>query len=178
MVAGGFTQGDYAVAIGSGAGNIGQGNRAVAIGATAGVDQGDYAISIGNSAGYPSAVASSIAINASGFTLDAPAAGFYVNPIRSTANGRPLMYDTSTKELFSSNVLEFFGSRISTSDSSGIVVDVQTTFNTDVVFENDITVAEQLTVKGSRVINLTELKSVVAASTSFADFQTRIAALV
>jgi len=138
FTAGGFTQGDYAVAIGSGAGNIGQGNRAVAIGATAGVDQGDYAISIGNGAGYPSAVSGSIAINASGFTLDAPAAGFYVNPIRSTANGRPLMYDTSTKELFSSNVLEFFGSRISTSDSSGITIDVQTTFNTDVRIENDI----------------------------------------
>jgi hypothetical protein len=80
--------------------------------------------------------------------------------------------------LFSSNVLEFFGSRISTSDSSGIIVDVQTTFYTDVVAEGDLTVAEQLTVKGSRVINLTELKSVVAASTNFADFQTRIAALV
>jgi len=178
FTAGGFTQGDYAVAIGSGAGNIGQGNRAVAIGATAGVDQGDYAISIGNGAGYPSAVASSIAINASGFTLDAPAAGFFVNPIRSTANGRPLMYDTITKELFSSNVLEFFGNRISTSDSSGINIDVLTTFYTDVVVENDLTVAERLTVKGSRVINLAELKSVVAASSSFADFQTRIAALV
>jgi hypothetical protein len=88
------------------------------------------------------------------------------------------MYDTSTKELFSSTVLEFFGSRISTSDSSGIVVDVQTTFNTDVAFENDITVAERLTVKGSRVINLTELQAITAASTSFSDFQTRIAALI
>jgi hypothetical protein len=88
------------------------------------------------------------------------------------------MYDTSSKELFSSNVLEFFGSRISTSDSSGIVVDVQTTFNTDVAFENDITVAERLTVKGSRVINLTELQAITAASTSFSDFQSRIAALV
>ena len=148
MVAGGFTQGDYAVAIGSGAGNIGQGNRAVAIGATAGVDQGDYAISIGNSAGYPSAVASSIAINASGFTLDAPAAGFYVNPIRSTANGRPLMYDTTTKELFSSNVLEFIGSTISTSDSSGLTVDVQTTFNSDVTIDNELTVTGNLIVNG------------------------------
>jgi hypothetical protein len=178
MSAGAFTQGDFAVAIGSGAGNIGQGDRAVAIGATAGVTQGDYAISIGNGAGYPSAVAQSIAINASGFPLDAPAAGFYVNPIRSATNGRPLMYDTITKELSSSNVLEFFGSRISTSDSSGINIDVLTTFYTDVVVENDLTVAEQLTVKGSRVINLTELKSIVAASTDFANFQTRIAALV
>jgi len=177
FTAGGFTQGDYAVAIGSGAGNIGQGNRAVAIGATAGVDQGDYAISIGNSAGYPSAVSGSIAINASGFTLDAPAAGLYINPIRSTANGRPLMYDTSTKELFSSNVLEFFGSRISTSDSSGIVVDVQTTFNTDVTVENDLNVTQRLRVQGSRVINISELQTIVAASADFAAFKTAIAAL-
>jgi hypothetical protein len=98
--AGGFTQGDYAVAIGSGAGNIGQGNRAVAIGATAGVDQGDYAISIGNGSGYPSAVANSIAINASGFTLDAPAAGLYINPIRNqTSTGNVLTYNTTTKEI-------------------------------------------------------------------------------
>jgi hypothetical protein len=178
FVAGGFTQGDYAVSIGSGAGNVGQGDRAVAIGASAGASQGDYAIAIGNGAGYPTSVSGSIAINASGFTLDAPAAGFFVNPIRSTANGRPLMYDTITKELFSSNVLEFFGNRISTSDSSGINIDVLTNFFTDVVVEADLTVAERLTVKGSRVINLTELKSVVAASSSFADFQTRIAALV
>jgi hypothetical protein len=178
FVAGGFTQGDYAVSIGSGAGNVGQGDRAVAIGASAGASQGDYAIAIGNGAGYPTSVSGSIAINASGFTLDAPAAGFFVNPIRSTANGRPLMYDTITKELFSSNVLEFFGNRISTSDSSGINIDVLTNFFTDVVVEADLTVAERLTVKGSRVINLTELKSVVAASSSFADFQTRTAALV
>jgi hypothetical protein len=178
FVAGGFTQGDYAVAIGSGAGNVGQGDRAVAIGASAGAAQGDYAIAIGNGAGYPTSVSGSIAINASFVTLDAPAAGFYVNPIRSATNGRPLMYDTITKELSSSNVLEFFGSRISTSDSSGINIDVLTTFYTDVVVENDLTVAEQLTVKGSRVINLTDLKAVVAASSSFADFQTRIAALV
>jgi hypothetical protein len=34
------------------------------------------------------------------------------------------------------------------------------------------------TIDGNKLINLTELKSVVAASSSFADFQTRIAALV
>jgi hypothetical protein len=193
--AGGTNQGQESVAIGSGAGNsnqdiqsvaIGnnagtfdQGQRAVAIGSLAGSNtQGDYAVAIGNFAGGTNQPANSIVINASGVALNGSAAGFFVDPIRSTANGRPLMYDTITKELFSSNVLEFFGSRISTSDSSGIIVDVQTTFYTDVVAEGDLTVAEQLTVKGSRVINLTELKSVVAASTNFADFQTRIAALV
>ena len=100
LSAGGYTQGNYAVAIGSGAGNIGQGNRAIAIGATAGADQGDYAISIGNNAGYPSAVSESIAINASGFTLDAPAAGLYINPIRNqTSTGNVLTYNTTTKEI-------------------------------------------------------------------------------
>jgi hypothetical protein len=87
------------------------------------------------------------------------------------------MYDTATKEVFSSNVLEFIGSRISTSDSSGIIVDVLTTFNTDVTVENDLNVTQRLSVQGSRVLNLAELKSVVAASASFADFQARIAAL-
>jgi hypothetical protein len=48
------------------------------------------------------------------------------------------MYNATTKEITYSTVLEFIGSKISTSDSSGIVVDVQTTFNTDVVVENDI----------------------------------------
>jgi hypothetical protein len=100
IVAGGFNQGDYAVAIGSGAGNVNQGNRAVAIGAAAGAGQGDYAISIGNGAGYPSAVSGSIAINASGFTLDAPAAGLYINPIRNqTSTGNVLTYNTTTKEI-------------------------------------------------------------------------------
>ena len=176
--AGQYRQSAYSVAIGPSSGFYEQGDSAVAIGDNAGQSsQGDYAIAVGYYAGHNNQSANSIILNASGSILNGAAAGFYVNPIRSTANGRPLMYDTSTKELFSSNVLEFVGSTISTSDSSGITVDVQTTFNTDVTFENDITVAERLTVKGSRVINLNELKSIVAASASFADFQTQIAAL-
>ena len=177
--AGQYRQGTYSVAIGPASGLYEQGISSVAIGDNAGQSsQGANAIAIGYYAGHSNQSANSIILNASSSILNGAAAGFFVNPVRSTANGRPLMYDTSTKELFSSNVLEFVGSTISTSDSSGITIDVQTTFNTDVTFENDITVAERLTVKGSRVINLTELKSVVAASTSFADFQTRIAALV
>jgi hypothetical protein len=168
-----------AIAIGQYAGNEIQGIKAVAIGFNAGyTGQGTNAIAIGNLAGETNQTAGSVVLNASGVALNGATAGFYVDPIRSTANGRPLMYDTITKELFSSNVLEFFGNRISTSDSSGINIDVLTNFFTDVVVEADLTVAEQLTVKGGRVINLTELKSVVAASTSFSDFQTRIAALV
>jgi hypothetical protein len=187
FTAGGFTQGDYAVAIGSGAGNIGQGNRAIAIGATAGVDQGDYAISIGNGAGYPSAVSGSIAINASGFTLDAPAAGFYVNPIRNAtgANG-VVQYDSTTKEVSYSSTLgsvsgtftgNIFTSLIDSADSSAITVTPATIFSSDVTVENDLDVTQRLRVRGSRVINLTELQAITAASTDFADFQTRIAAL-
>jgi hypothetical protein len=57
-------------------------------------------------------------------------------------------------------------------------VDVQTTFNTDVTVENDLNVTQRLRVQGSRVINITELQAISAASTSFSDFQSRIAALV
>ena len=85
--------------------------------------------------------------------------------------------NTLTVGTLATGSLTITGSTIGTTDSSGIVVNELTTFNTDVSFENDITVAERLTVKGSRVINLTELQSVAAASASFADFQARIAAL-
>ncbi len=177
--AGKTTQGAGSIALGYTAAQVTQGSSAVAIGWSAGqTNQGANAIAIGFRAGFANQNASSIVINASGATLNTTGAGFYVNPIRSTGTGRPLIYDSATSEIFSSSVLEFIGSTISTSDSSGITIDVQATFNTDVTFQNDITVAEQLTVKGSRVINLTELKAITAASTSFSDFQSRIAALV
>jgi hypothetical protein len=172
---------DTKIALGFNAGETSQGIDAVAIGPGAGLlSQGNLAIAIGASAGVVYQPANTIILNATGNPVNGVAAqtySFYVDPIRTTANGTPLMYNSTTKEITYSTVLEFIGSTISTSDSSGITVDVQTTFNTDVTFENDITIAERLTLKGSRVINLTELKSVVAASTDFADFQTRIAAL-
>jgi hypothetical protein len=173
-------QGSGAVAIGVDAGNTTQGANSVALGNQAGeTSQGANAIAIGFKAGETSQTAGSIVINASGVALNGAAAGFYVDPIRSTATATgPAMYNPTTKELFYNTVLEFAGSTISTNDSSGITVDVQTTFNTDVTFENDITVAERLTVKGSRVINLNDLKALSAASTSFADFQAKIATMV
>lgn len=173
LEAGRTNQGNYAVSVGRDSGYQNQGFHAVAIGFEAGLsNQGSNAIAIGYRAGYNNQTNSSIVLNASGTALNAAAAGLFVNPIRASANGRPLMYDTTTKELFSSNVLEFIGSTISTSDSSNIIVDVLTVFNSDINVENEIVL------QGSRVINLAELKNVVAASTSFADFQTRIAALV
>lgn len=170
------------VAIGLYAGETSQGQGTVAIGQFAGrTSQGQFAVAIGGVAGQTSQPDRTIILNATGIAVNGVALqtdSFYVAPIRTTANGTPLMYNSTTKEITYSTVLEFIGSKISTSDSSGITVDVQTIFNTDVTFENDITVAERLTVKGSRVINLTELQSVAAASASFADFQARIAALV
>jgi hypothetical protein len=74
--------------------------------------------------------------------------------------------------------VRLFTSLIDSPDSSTITVTPITIFSSDVVVENDLSVTERLTVKGSRVLNLTDLKAVVAASSSFADFQTRIAALV
>jgi hypothetical protein len=178
--AGQYRQGTYSVAIGPASGLYEQGNSSVAIGDNAGQSsQGANAIAIGYYAGHTNQSANSIILNASSSILNGAAAGFYVNPIRSTtSSARPVVYDSGTKELFYTSTLEFINSTISTTDSSSITVDVLTTFNSDVVVENDLTVAERLTVKGSRVINLTELQSVVAASASFADFQTRIAALV
>jgi hypothetical protein len=172
-------QGSGAVAIGVDAGNTTQGANSVALGNQAGeTGQGANAVAIGYKAGETSQTAGSIVLNASGVALNGATAGLYVDPIRSTtSSARPVVYNTTTKELFYTSTLEFINSTISTTDSSSITVDVLTTFNSDVVVENDLTVAERLTVKGSRVINLTELQTIVAASADFADFQTRIAAL-
>jgi hypothetical protein len=178
--AGELRQSNYGVAIGASAAYFEQGDSAVAIGDNAGQSsQGDYAIAVGHYAGHNNQSANSIILNASGAILNGAAAGFYVNPVRSTtSSARPVVYNTTTKELFYTSTLEFINSTISTTDSSSITVDVLTTFNSDVVVENDLTVAERLTVKGSRVINITELQAITAASTSFSDFQSRIAALV
>jgi hypothetical protein len=176
---GNISQGFAAVAIGSDAGVTSQGAYAVAIGQFAGAaNQGANSIAIGYNAGTSGTFASSIILNASGSVLNSAAAGFYVNPVRSTTgSARPVVYDTTTKELFYTSTLEFINSTISTSDSSGITVDVQTTFNTDVTVENDLNVTQRLRVQGSRVINITELQAIVAASADFAAFKTAIAAL-
>jgi hypothetical protein len=98
-----------------------------------------------------------------------------------------LTYRTDTNTLtapaFSGNLTgtvtgNIFTSLIDSADSSAITVTPATIFSSDVTVENDLNVTQRFLLRGSRVINLTELKSVVAASASFADFQTRIAALV
>jgi len=71
-----------------------------------------------------------------------------------------------------------FTNLIDSADSSAITVTPAIIFSSDVFVENDLTVSQQITVQGSRVINLAQLQSVVAASADFTDFQARIAALV
>jgi hypothetical protein len=186
---GNTSQGLQAVAIGNLAGSLNQGQRAVALGSLAGAtNQGDYAVALGNFAGGANQPANSIVINASGLALNGSAAGFFVDPVRNQSGASGVVqYDSTTKEVSYSSALgsvsgtftgNIFTSLIDSADSSAITVTPATIFSSDVTVENDLIVAEQLTVKGSRVINLTELKSVVADSASFADFQTRIAALV
>ena len=190
--AGYSSQGDVGVAIGYAAGQSTQGLGAIAIGNNAGnIGQGNYAIAIGVSAGVTSQTANSIVINASGAILNGAAAGFYVNPVRNQtgANG-VVQYDATTKEVSYSSALgtvsgtlsgtftgNIFTTLIDSADSSAITVTPATIFSSDVVVENDLSVAQRFLLRGSGVINLTELQSVVAASTDFADFQTRIAAL-
>jgi hypothetical protein len=86
--------------------------------------------------------------------------------------------NTLTAGTLATGSLTITGSTIGTTDSSGITVNELTTFNTDVTFENDITVLQSITLQGSRVINLAELKAIVAASADFAALKTAIAGLV
>jgi hypothetical protein len=73
----------------------------------------------------------------------------------------------------------FFTSLIDSTDSSTITFVPTVVFNTDGTFENDLIVRNKLTVFGSIAnhISIPELKTLVAASTDFADFKARIAAL-
>jgi hypothetical protein len=65
-----------------------------------------------------------------------------------------------------------FTNLIDSADSSAITVTPVTIFSSDVTVEND------LRVRGSSVISVTDLKALSAASSNFADFQARVAALL
>jgi hypothetical protein len=106
-----------AIAIGKGAGagagvdlnadpvneGLGQGQYAIAIGTEAGnQNQGEYAVAIGRGAGLLDQAANSIILNASGSSLNAASSGFFVDPIRAESNNSGnnlLFYDATTKEI-------------------------------------------------------------------------------
>ena len=92
-----------------------------------------------------------------------------------------LTYRTDTNTLtapaFAGNLTgtvtgNIFTNLIDSADSSQIVVTPLMRFQSDVVVENEVFV------RGSKIILLDNLKSLVAASTDFANFKARIAALV
>ena len=99
------------VAIGLYAGQTSQGQGNVAIGQFAGqTSQGQFAVAIGGVAGQTSQPDRTIILNGSGSAVNGVALqtdSFYVAPIRTTANGTPLMYNSTTKEITYSTVLEF-----------------------------------------------------------------------
>jgi hypothetical protein len=73
----------------------------------------------------------------------------------------------SNRTLFVSNIID-------TDDSSTLIFEPPVTFNTNISVEGDISVVGVI----NGYISLLTLKSIVADSTSFSDFQARIAALV
>ncbi len=99
-VAGGGTQGAHSIAIGSNAAQSGtQADAAVAIGYAAGQNgQGANSVAIGAFAGNSQA-ANSIALNASGTSLNPAASGFYVDPVNNASTSSFLFYNTTTKEI-------------------------------------------------------------------------------
>lgn len=166
LTAGRSNQGSYAIAIGRDSGYSAQGGSAVAVGFEAGTNnQGANAIAIGYRAGYNNQTAGSIVVNASGVAINGAAAGFYVRPIRSNAAGRITVYDTSTYEVSYTN-LEINGSLLSTVDSSGLNVDVITTFNSDVVVENDLTVSNLITATRTNSTILTATTGTITSLSS------------
>jgi hypothetical protein len=98
-VAGYNNQGNASVAIGSNAAQSGQGTQAVALGFAAGQNgQGAYSVAVGSYAGNVQA-ANSIALNATGTSLNPSTTGFYVAPIRNASSASSLYYNTATKEI-------------------------------------------------------------------------------
>ena len=177
------TQGNFAVAIGFNAGTTSQGISAVAIGDTAGkTNQGEDSIAIGKEAGETNQAANSIVLNATGAAVEnTTASSLVIKPIRGADGTSILQYNSTSGEVTYSSALgsvsgtftgNIFTTLIDSSDSSAITITPAVFFSSDIIAENEITI------QGSRVINLAGLKSVVAASTDFADFQIRIAALV
>jgi trimeric autotransporter adhesin len=98
-VAGYNNQGSASIAMGSNAAQSGQGTQAVALGYAAGQNgQGDYSVAVGSFAGNVQA-ANSIALNATGTSLNPSTTGFFVAPIRNASSSSSLFYNSTTKEI-------------------------------------------------------------------------------
>ncbi len=122
-VAGYDNQGSGSIAIGGNAGQGSQGHHSVAIGAAAGQNgQGAYSVAIGTFAGNVQA-ANSIALNATGTSLNTQTTGFFVDPVRAAATTPDLLfYNSTTKEI--------------TSTAGGIITTGAQTFTGDKTFSD------------------------------------------
>jgi len=89
------------------------------------------------------------------------------------ANNSTMLVDAVNGKITGPVYANIFTNLIDSADSSAIVVTPLTQFSSDVIIENDLTVNGII----NGYIKTTTLKAVVAASTDFADFKTRIAAL-
>ena len=190
LTAGNSLQGAAAIAIGESAGRSEQGANAVAIGNTAGyMNQGANAVAIGYRAGEMSQPAGSIIINASGNVLGGSAAGLYIDPIRSSsATDYVAYYNPTTKEVTygpapsgGSGEIGLDPTFTSVTTTTLNVQDVNFTGTGTVTINSsndlNLTAVGNVLLNGERTISLNDLKTVVAASTDFADFKARIAAL-
>ena len=190
LTAGNSLQGAAAIAIGESAGRSEQGANAVAIGNTAGyMNQGANAVAIGYRAGEMSQPAGSIIINASGNVLSGSASGLYIDPIRSSsATDYVAYYNPTTKEVTygpapsgGSGEIGLDPTFTSVTTTTLNVQDVNFTGTGAVTINSsndlNLTAVGNVLLNGERTISLNDLKTVVAASTDFADFKARIAAL-
>ena len=122
--AGNNNQGASAVAVGNGAGTTTQGASAVAVGDGAGNNnQGQEAVAIGNLAGQTNQAANSICLNATGVALNPTTTGLFIDPIRVGTGLETLSYNTTTKEITSSqsNDATIFEDFVSNTSAAGDV---------------------------------------------------------
>ncbi len=112
-----------------------------------------YGVIIGGTGGASVIGAAGAAVYISGGTSGGTSGDIYIG------NG-------SNKTLFVSNVID-------TDDSSALIFEPPVTFNTNISVEGDISVLGKI----NGYISISQLKLIAAASTTYTDFQTAIAAL-
>lgn len=150
--AGSDYQGKWTVAVGVNSGQNTQGIGATSLGYRAGyggtTSQGTYAVALGAYAGVDSQHEYSIAINASGDSLNPTEEGFYVKPIRANnaVGGNVTVYNTTTKEVVSTDItinnsgITLANGTVISDGESGLFVDALNANTTsNVVFYDTIT---------------------------------------
>jgi len=171
----GLTTGDGNIGIGSNSGAYGDGNHNTTIGHDAESPSGDSNINIGHQAGNDGNGDNNIAIG--------ERAGYGTGGGTNPSNTIAIGYEAGKFNAYSNKL--FIANSSSSNLISGDFTAGTVTFNDAYTFPSaDGTASQVLTTDGAGnlswstpTITLSTLKSVVAASSDFADFQSRIAAL-